>query len=517
MSTPPFRLASAISRAASIRGDGVALVDGARRYTWRQHADRVARLAAGFRALGLEPGDRISILAESGHAYIEAYHAALWVGGVLAPVNSRFAPPEMAEMLADATPRLLIADAAHAGLAAELAAGMEQPAELLDIAEDSPRSLEALIAAHAPMPDAGHGGEDPACIFYTGGTTGRAKGVVLTHAGLATNALNVSSALGFSAEMVHLHCGPLFHLGAGARVYATTLFAGTHIVLPRFDAAEVLRTIARERVTTAVVVPAMVTAMLEVPDFAAHDVSSLRMLSYGAAPMPQALIEALLARLPGVGLAQSYGQTELSPVATMLLPRDHIAGSPLLRSAGQTVPNVELRIADAQDSPLPAGEVGEVQVRGPTVMQGYWNRPEETAQALRGGWMHTGDAGYLDARGYLFLVDRIKDMIVSGGENVYCAEVENALHDHPAVLECTVFGIPHERWGEAVHAIVVTRPGAEATEAALIAHCRTRIAGYKCPKTIEVRAEPLPRSGTGKVQKGALRAPWWQSASRRVN
>lgn len=513
MSAAPLRLTAGLARAAAIRGDALALVDGARRFTWRQHLDRVARLAGAFRALGLEAGGRVSILAESGSGYIETYHATLWAGGMLAPVNSRFAPPEMAEMLEDATPRLLLADAAHLDLARELAAGLAAPPRIIALGEE----MEALIATHAPAEASGRGGDDPVCLFYTGGTTGRAKGVVLSHANLAINALNISAALGFGPGMVHLHCGPLFHLAAGARVYATTLFAGTHVVLPRFDAASVLRAIEAERVTTSVVVPAMVTALLERPDFAAHDLSSLRVLSYGAAPMPQALIEALLDRLPGVGLVQSYGQTELSPVATMLLPQDHRRGSPLLRTAGQPVPNVELRIADADDHPLPAGEVGEVQVRGPTVMQGYWNRPEETARALRGGWMHTGDAGLLDTKGYLTLVDRLKDMIVSGGENVYSAEVENALHDHPSVLECAVFGVPHARWGEAVHAVVVTRPEFDATEAALLAHCRTRIAGYKCPKSIELRAAPLPRSGAGKVQKSALRAPWWAGLARQVN
>jgi len=505
-----LRLTAAIPRAAMIRGHGLAVVDGACRFTWAEHADRVARLAAGLRALGLRPGDRVAFLADSSHQVIELYHATLWAGGILAPVNSRFAPREITEMLEDSKPRLLVADAAHAERAR---ACLKEPSRLVPGGD----ALEALIARHAPMEDAGRGGDDPACLFYTGGTTGRAKGVVLTHANLAINALNTSAILGLGPDTVHLHCGPLFHLGAGARVFSTTLFAGAHVVLPRFDAQEVLRTIEAERVTLAVVVPAMVTALLEAPGFGRHDLSSLRRLSYGAAPMPPALLKALMARLPGVGLVQSYGQTELSPVATMLRPEDHVAGSPRLRSAGQVVPNVDLRIADANDTPLQPGDIGEVQVRGPTVMPGYWNRPEESATALRGGWMHTGDAGFLDAEGYLFLVDRLKDMIVTGGENVYSVEVENALHEHPGVLECAVFGVPHPRWGEAVHAVIVPRPGAVLDETSLLAHCRARIAGYKCPKSFDIRAEPLPRSGVGKVQKRALRAPWWDGAERAVN
>lgn len=500
MSAPGLSVTSGVRRAARNRGGETAVVDGGRRFTWREHADRVARLAAAFRAMGLEPGERVSVLADSGHLYLEAYHAVPWSGGILAPVNSRFAPPEMLEMLADAAPRLLLADAPHAGLAAGLAAALPEPPGLVTAAD-----AEALLAAHAPAPDAGRAGGDVACLFYTGGTTGRAKGVALTHAGLVLNALNTTAPLGMDERAVHLHCGPLFHMGAGARVFSTTLHGGRHVVLPRFDAGEVLRAVAREGVTHAVAVPAMAAALLEHPEFGAHDLSSLRVLSYGAAPMPLALIEALMRRLPHVGLLQSYGQTELSPVATMLPPRDHVPGSPRLRSAGQAVPNVEVRVAGAEDVELLPGVVGGIQVRGPTVMRGYWNRPDETARALRGGWMRTGDAGYLDEEGYLYVVDRLKDMIISGGENVYSAEVENAIHDHPAVLECAVFGVPHPRWGEAVHAAVVTRPGTALGEAELLAHCRARIAGYKCPKGVEIRAEPLPRSPTGKVRKAELR------------
>ncbi len=376
--------------AAQDRGDAIAVVDGGHRFTWIQHAQRVASLAAGFRTLGLAAGDRVAILADSSHRYIEACFATLWAGGVWAPVNSRFAPPEMREMLEDSAPRILIADAAHAELAAELAAGLPRPPALIRMGGAAGGAdYENLLAAHPPAADAGRGGDDLACLFYTGGTTGRAKGVALSHGNLLASIGNVSPLIGFDAAMVHLHCGPLFHLGAGGRLFATTLHGGRHVVLPRFDAAAVLRAIRAEGVTMAVVVPAMVLALLEQPDFVPESLGSLRTLSYGAAPMPQALIEALLRRLPQVGLVQSYGQTELSPVATMLLPGDHVAGSPRLRSAGRAVPNVELRIADAEDRPLPPSAVGEVQVRGAIVMQGYWQRPEETVQALRGGWMHT--------------------------------------------------------------------------------------------------------------------------------
>ena len=511
MSGPGLSVTAGVRRAARDRAGVCALVDGTRRFTWREHAARVARFAAGLRALGADAGERVAILADGGQLYIEAYHAVPWAGAILAPVNSRFAPPEMREMLGDSAPRVLLADAAHAPLARELAASLPVRPRVVAGAE-----VEALLADHAPMEDAGRAGEDIACLFYTGGTTGRAKGVALTHQGLVLNALNTTALLRMDGAMVHLHCGPLFHMGAGARVFSTTVHGGRHVVMPRFDAGEVLRAIAEEGVTHAVTVPAMLTAMLDHPALGGRDLSSLRVLSYGAAPMPQPLLAAVMERMPGVGLLQSYGQTELSPVATMLPPEEHRPGSPRLRSVGQAVPNVEVRIADAQDRPLPPGEVGEVQVRGPTVMKGYWNRPEETERALRGGWMHTGDAGFLDDEGYLHLVDRLKDMIISGGENVYSAEVELAIHEHPAVLECAVLGVPHPRWGEAVHAIVVVRPGAALDEAGLLAHCRARIAGYKCPKSVEILHEALPRSPTGKIRKAELRAERRASASATV-
>ena len=501
VSIPGISVTSSVRRAARDRGAFCAVVDGTQRFTWREHAERVARLAGCLQSLGATFGERVAILADGSHFYIEAYHAVPWAGAILAPVNSRFAWPEMLEILADSSPRVLLADTTHAGIARDLARSLENPPHILDV-----EAAEALIKTQEPVEDAGRGGEDIACLFYTGGTTGRAKGVALTHQGLILNALNTTALLRMNPAMVHLHCGPLFHMGAGARVFSTSLHGGCHVVMPRFDAGDVIRTMAAEGVTHAVTVPAMVTALLDHPDLGQHDLSRLRMLSYGAAPMPQPLIAALMERLPGVKLLQSYGQTELSPVATMLPPEEHRLHSPRLRSVGQAVPNVELRIADAEDRPLPTGVIGEVQVRGPTVMKEYWNRPEETAAALRGGWMHTGDAGYLDEDGFLYLVDRLKDMIISGGENIYSAEVELAILEHPDVMECAVIAIPHPRWGEAVHAITVLRPEATPTEDQLLLHCRARIAGYKCPKTIEFLKEALPRSPTGKIRKAELRA-----------
>ena len=273
---------------------------------------------------------------------------------------------------------------------------------------------------------------------------------MLSHRNLWANAVVTAGQLGFDESLVSLHAGPLFHLGAGARVYTTAVVGGKHVVIPRFTPVDALNAIMRDRVTVATFVPTMLAMLLELPDLGSYDLSSLRLITYGAAPMPEFVLTECMRRLPSVRFAQSYGMTELSPVATMLGPEDHMPDAPKrrLRSAGRPISSAEVKVVDAQDRELPCGEIGEILVRGPMVMQGYWKKPELTAETLRGGWMHTGDSGYFEADGYLYIADRIKDMIISGGENVYSMEVENAICTHPDVLQCAVIGIPDERWGE---------------------------------------------------------------------
>jgi long-chain acyl-CoA synthetase len=264
----------------------------------------------------------------------------------------------------------------------------------------------------------------------------------------------------------------------------------------------------------------MLSMLVQLPDLERYDLSTLRLITYGASPMPEAVLQECLRRLPHIRFAQSYGMTELSPVATMLGTEQHTLNAPpgRLRSAGRPVYSAEVRIVDPSDNELPRGQVGEIVVRGPIVMKGYWRQPELTAQTLRGGWMHTGDSGYFDDEGFLFIADRIKDMIISGGENVYSIEVENAICSHPDVSQCAVIGIPDQRWGEAVHAIVVPRAGVATLSAeSIVMHCRTLIAGYKCPRSIDLRDEPLPLSSVNKVDKAVLREPFWKDRTRQVN
>lgn len=519
-------LTMGLRRSLAFDAGAEALVSEDTRLSRREFVDRVARLAGTLRDLGMQDSDRVAMLGANSHRYLEFYFGVLWGGGVVVPVNSRFALPEMIEQVQDAEPVVLIVDDIFAELAEELAKSSPSIRALL-ITGNGPAidrtansiGYEEAVSAAKPIPDSMRRESDLACLFYTGGTTGRSKGVMLSHGNLWANAMATIAHLGFDESLVHLHSGPLFHLGAGARVYTTAVVGGKHVVISRFTPPQALAMIAREKVTVATFVPTMLAMLMELPDLDSYDLSSLRLITYGASPMPAPVLHQCVRRLPHVRFAQSYGMTELSPVATMLGAEHHTPDAPpgRLRSAGQPVYSAEVRVAGADDRELGRGEVGEIIVRGPIVMMGYWRKPELSAQTLRNGWMHTGDSGYFDDDGFLFIADRIKDMIISGGENVYSIEVENAICSHPDVAQCAVIGIPDPRWGEAVHAIVVPRAGAILTADEIQRHCRVSIAGYKCPRSVDLRNEPLPQSSVSKIDKAALRAPFWSGQTRQVN
>jgi acyl-CoA synthetase (AMP-forming)/AMP-acid ligase II len=516
-------LTSYLREWAAKHGDRTALVFEKKRRSWTELADRVGRLASVLRDLGVEPGDRVAMLANSSDRYVEYYYGVLWLGAIVMPLNSRHAVPELLAQIHDAEPKVLLVDASFASVAGEIKAASPSIKHLI-YADDGeiPQgmiSYEKAIAAAKPCADTDAGDGNVACLFYTGGTTGRAKGVMLTHDNLMSSAQTMIGLLGVEDDsLTHLHAGPLFHLAAGGRLLMTTMVGGRHVVVPRFTPHDVLTIVQAERITALTLVPTMLSMILRQPDFDSFDLSSVRLITYGASPMPETLLREAMAKFPKVNFSQVYGMTELSPAATMLRPEDHREGpAHRLRSAGKAVTGVDLRVVDSEDNARPTGEVGEIIVRGPNVMKGYWRQPEQTEQALRNGWMHTGDAGYLDADGYLYVVDRTKDMIVSGGENVYSAEVENAVGQHPAVRQCAVIGIPSDKWGEAVHAVVVPREGQTVDPEEIIGHCRSLIAGYKCPRSVEVRQDDLPLSAVGKIDKVTLRAPHWQGRTRQVN
>lgn len=481
----------------------IAVSCGDRHLDWTTLVDRIARLASVFRGIGLEPGGRVAILLTSGPGYVECLYAAMWAGGVAVPVNSRFALPEMIGQLQDAEPTVLVVDDAFADRAKALEAAVPSLLGVLDA-----ERYEAAIAAASPEPDAMRGANDVACLFYTGGTTGRSKGVMLSHANIWANAMATTPIFGFDENLVHLHAGPLFHLGAASRVFTTTVVGGRHVLLPRFDPASLLATIERHAVTTTSLVPTMMAMILNDPHLAGFTLPGLQVITYGAAPIQPAMLRRVIARFPGVRLFQSYGMTELSPVATVLDAADHAPDAPQhrLQSAGRPLMTAEVRVASPDGADRSPGHIGEILVRGPMVMLGYWQQPELTATVLRDGWMHTGDLGFLDADGYLTVVDRLKDMIITGGENVYCTEVENALASHQAIAQCAVFGVADPHWGERVHAVVVLASGQAVAASELEAHCRNLIAGYKLPRSYDFRTESLPLSSVNKVDKIWLRA-----------
>ncbi len=490
---------------------GIATVDGDRRRTWREIGDRVARLAGGLQALGIKRGDRVAVLMLNSDRYLELYLGIAWAGAVIVPTNIRWSRAEIEDSLHDCRASMLVVDNAFAAMGVELAKAV--PLKLVYADDDAgpagSESYERLIAVSKPVPDAMASREELAGIFYTGGTTGRSKGVMLSHANIVSNALHVLSEGLLPEGSIYLNAAPMFHLANGCGMFASLIGSGTNVVVRMFNPELVMKAIEREKVTVTLIVPTMIQMLTDHPLFKTADLSTLKRIMYGASPINEALLNRAMAGLPGTAFHQLYGMTELSPLATHL-PWDQHTGEAAMkknrqRACGRAAIGCEVRIVDADHQPVASGIVGEVAVRGDNVMMGYWERPEETAKAIIGGWMHTGDGGYMDEEGYVYLVDRVKDMIISGGENVYSMEVENAIAQHPAVSQCAVIGIPSEQWGETVHAFVIPKDGAQVNAAEIIAFCKERIAHYKCPRSIDIRTEPFPLSGAGKVLKRELR------------
>ncbi len=504
-----MNVAALIERRARIAPDAPALIaaDGTAS-SWGQMRQRVGAAAQRLREARIGALDRVALLAANSPAYAEVILAVASLGAVVVPLNWRLTAGEIAEQLADSGLALLLFDAAHAELAAAATSLAKCRTERIEeIGHGDTRSSLAPDTV-----DADH----PLGIFYTGGTTGRTKGVVLTHGNLAANARNVATQVKYRADDVHLHVMPMFHLADLGAFFCQLLQGGAHVFLPHFRPELFLDCIKLRRITTCVLAPTAIQALFAADAIARRDLSSWRLLWYGGSPITDDTLRRALTSFRG-DLVQGYGQTEATHTISLMSADDHrsaLTRSELLSSCGRPIPGVEVKLID-DEGQVRAGAVGEIAVRGATVMKEYWNRPAETAAALRGGWLHTGDLAQSDESGRLTIVDRKKDVIVSGAENVFSAEVENALAAHPAVAECAAFAVPDDRLGERVHAAIVLRPGAAADGVALAAHCRERIAAYKTPRSFEFHAA-LPKTAFGKVQKALLREPHWRGRARRV-
>ncbi|MBW2385109.1 MAG: AMP-binding protein [Deltaproteobacteria bacterium] len=531
--------ADPLIRAEQCFSDAPALVDGSARFCFGELVERCRRLAGAIRA-ATQRGDRVAVLATNSHRVLELYLATPSAGRLIVPLNTRLAQPELAYALKDCGARILLTDRPASQLG-PLSGLVER---VIGLGDD----YEQWIAS-APAAELGADVDenDVAGLFYTGGTTGTAKGVMLTHRNKLADTLHLQTCVRITADDSWLVLSPMHHAAGTFQALLCIWLGARQILIPGFDAGPVLDLIERERVTVIFGVPAMLTAMVDEQAARSRDTSSLRLMGYGAAPASSRLLARFHEQFPTTELVSMYGATELAPMGTALEHMERFIGTDRVRSAGRAIAGVRIRVVDEEIKDLAGGEIGQVIVRGPNVMKGYWNKPEQTASVLRDGWYHTGDLGYLDAEGCLHLVDRAKDMIVSGGENVYSTEVEEALYHHPDVFECAVFGVPDPRWGEAVRAVVVLRgeatpdgatpdgatldgaaldaaaPDAEATNAkatnaeTLREHCRELLGGYKVPKQIEIRSEPLPRSAAGKVLKRELRAPFWKGHERSIS
>lgn len=514
----------AIRRAAQIRGDCDATICGDRKRSWRQSMDRCSRLSASLRRLGLSPGDRVGILSCNSDYYVEAIHAIWWGGAVVVPMNNRWAINEHVYSIDDADITAIFVSDEFVEIARELQSlrpDIDKWIYMGGHAEipEGFLGLENMIASETPAPAVMKDRNELAGIFYTGGTTGRPKGVMHSSLSLWSGAMAIAMDSRPPAFPRYLHAAPMFHLGDLIPGFSCTALAGTHTFVPRFSEQGVIDIARRDKIQFLLLLPTMIGMLLEHEAFDPKDFESVELMVFGGSPISEALLNKLQGALPNARLVQAFGQSE-SAAAGAIFPDapSIVAQTPeRIRAAGRPNTSVELSVFNEDGESCPTREAGEIWLRSPSAMLGYWNMPEQTQAAFQDGWLRTGDAGYLDEDGYLYVCDRVKDMIISGGENIFSAEVENAISTHPKVQQVAVIGVPDDKWGERVHAVIVPKGAETLALEELQAHCRPNIAGYKIPRSIELRASALPLSPVGKVLKTELRAPHWSGKGRDVN
>ena len=518
-----MRLHDFLDYQARERGDAKFAIQGNRHPTYREALAETNRLANAFVSAGLQIGDRIAVLSKNSIEYVLLYFAASKAGVVPVHLNYRLAPAEWSYIINDAGAKLLLAAGEYRQAVDPIRSELQTVERFVAI--DGPgasgwNDYQHWVASQPPTPPDRLITEDHDLYqMYTSGTTGHPKGAVFTH--LAATAQLVQRGLILKSEPGErwLLVAPMFHAAAANQVACQSVYWGSCLYIQTdFNPVEVVRVLSEERISIAQMVPAMIQACLvAVPDVAQHRYDGLRLISYGSSPIAEQTLRRAI-EVFKCDFVQGYGMTETIGL-TLLLPSDHrraLTEKPeLLLSAGRPLAGTEVRIVDADDNPVPNGTTGEIIARGPQLMKSYWNRPEATAEALRGGWMHTGDAGVMDDEGYLYIQDRVKDMIVSGGENVYPRVVEEVLFQHPAIADAAVIGVPDERWGETLKAIVVLRRGMKATPEEIMEFCRGKLGGFERPRSVDF-IEALPRNPSGKVLKRALREPYWVGHQRRV-
>ena len=503
--------------------DKTAIVCGAERFSYSQFAERAARLAGGLRHIGVKPGDRVAFLSMNCHRLLEAYYGVLEAGAVLLPLNVRLAPDELAFILNHAEASVLFLQHDFCNLVDSFREKLStvRSFSLLDRHPQAlwllPQNYDEILAAAKPYRrDITEFDEDAVAeLFYTSGTSANPKGVMLTHRNVYLHALSAALSRENPEDSAHLHTIPLFHANGWGAAHTLTLRGFKHVITSRFDPVEVFRLIESERVQSLGLVPAMAIALVNCPEFHKYDLSSLRWVNLGGAASSPTLVREVEEKLR-CACFSGYGLTETAPVLTTSSMKPGLRWEGEQRFTGQAMTGyaifgVELRVVDANDNDVARDgkQIGEIVARSDGVMEGYWKQPEATAEVMRNGWFHTGDLATWNPDGYILIVDRKKDIIVSGGENVSSLEVEKALLANPAVMEVAVIPVPDDKWGEVAKALVVLKPGAHGNESDLIEFCRSRLAHYKCPRSVEF-LESLPKTGTGKILKRELRKKYWQ-------
>ncbi len=509
---------------ARVRPNALVMRFEGRETNWAQFEARTNQAANGLAALGVKPGERICYVGKNTDWYFEAWFAATKIGAVMCPIGWRLAPPEVAFIIEDSKAPVVIVGEEFVEHVEKVAALLSFRPKVIALgANDRGWPIYAdWRDQQSNAPPAHVVDRQDVCIqLYTSGTTGNPKGVMLTHYNFTFLRKTMDDANltwnRWSAEDVSLVAMPISHIGGSGWGFQSFYFGALAVIAREFDPNAVLDFIERDRISKLFLVPAAMQIVLRNPRAREVDYSRLKTILYGASPIPLELLKEGIAVFK-CGFAQQYGMTETTGTVVALPPEDHdVAGAPRMRSAGKALPGMEIRVIADDGSTMPLGEVGEIAVKGPNNMKGYWNLPEATAKTLGAdGWLRTGDAGYMDADGYVYIHDRVKDMIISGGENIYPAEVENAIFGHPAVAEVAVIGVPDEKWGEAVKAIVALKPGAEGDPASIIAWARERIAAFKTPKSVDF-IDALPRNASGKILRRQLREPYWKGMTRAVN